>query len=91
MYVCVFEREAQRDGVPIDWEGDRETNQCIVQVKYPLQCQTCISSQGGDYHRMLLLALLVMHMHTTCMNCPRPHPACAVLGEHCAKVMEVQR
>ena len=25
MYVCVFEREAQRDGVPIDWEGDRET------------------------------------------------------------------
>ena len=24
--VCVFEREAQRDGVPIDWEGDRETN-----------------------------------------------------------------
>ena len=34
MYVCVFEREAQRDGVPIDWEGDRETNQCIVQVKW---------------------------------------------------------
>ena len=22
MCVCVFEREAQRDGVPIDWEGD---------------------------------------------------------------------
>ena len=40
---------------------------------------------------MLLLALLVMNMHTTCMNCPRPHPACAVLSEHCAKVMEVQR
>ena len=31
VYVCVFEREAQRDGVPIDWEGDRET---IVQVKW---------------------------------------------------------
>ena len=34
MCVCMFEREAQRDGVPIDWEGDRETNQCIVQVKW---------------------------------------------------------
>ena len=30
-------------------------------------------------------------MHITCMNCPRPQPAYAVLGEHCAKVMEVQR
>ena len=35
---------------------------------------------------ILLLALLVMHIHTTCMNYP-----CTVLGEHCAKVMEVQR
>ena len=25
VYTCVFEREAQRDGVPIDWEGDRDT------------------------------------------------------------------
>ena len=32
--TCVCLREAQRDGVPIDWEGDRETNQCIVQVKW---------------------------------------------------------
>ena len=28
VYVCLFEREAQRDGVPIDWEGT------IIQVKW---------------------------------------------------------
>ena len=28
--TCVCLREAQRDGVPIDWEGDRETNQCVI-------------------------------------------------------------
>ena len=47
MCTCVCLREAQRDGVPIDWERDRETNQCIIQVRTSPQMLVRCSGVGN--------------------------------------------